>query len=73
MAIEVRERDENGNLLPPVKKFEGLTDKEQIEFLGLQLAQEKLANMEKDCIINGLGMQVAQMKFEIMQLKGGVS
>lgn len=73
MAIEVRERDEFGNLLPPVKKFEGLTDKEQITFLGMQLAQEKLANVEKECIINGLGAQVAQMKFEIMQLKGGVS
>ena len=73
MAIEVRERDESGNLLPPVKKFKGLTDKEQIAYVGMQLAREKLSNIEKDAIVNGLGAQIAQMKFEIMRVKGGAS
>lgn len=73
MAIEVRERDKFGNLLPPVKKFVGLTNKEQVELLGMQLAQEKLANIEKDYIINGLGAELAQLKIEFMKLKGGAS
>lgn len=48
-----------------------LTTEEQVDALGMQLAQEKFASMQKEAIINGLGAQVAQMKLEIMQLKGG--
>lgn len=71
--FERRERLPDGTFSEPKKIGEGPTDKEKLEALGMQLAQEKLANMEKDCIINGLGMQVAQMKIELMQLRGGAS
>ena len=46
------------------------TTDQQVVALGMQLAQEKINSMQKDAIINGLGAQVAQMKLEIMQLKG---
>lgn len=46
------------------------TTDQQVAALGMQLAQEKINSMQKDAIINGLGAQVAQMKLEIMQLKG---
>ncbi|MEK4425382.1 XkdW family protein [Solibacillus sp. FSL K6-1523] len=48
-----------------------LTTEEQVDALGMQLAQEKFASMQKDVLVNGLGAQVAQMKLEIMALKGG--
>ena len=69
--MEIRERDENGFLKPPSKVFSNPTEKEKIAELGVQLAQEKLSNIQKDMVIKGLGSQVAQMKIEIMQLKGG--
>lgn len=47
------------------------TTEEQVSELGMQLTQEKLANIQKDAIINGLGAQVAQIKLEIMAMKGG--
>ncbi|MEO4053360.1 hypothetical protein [Solibacillus sp. CAU 1738] len=47
------------------------TTEEQVAELGMQLTQEKLSNIQKDVIINGLGSQVAQMKIEIMAMKGG--
>lgn len=46
---------------------------EQVAALGVQLATEKLANIKKDAIINGLGAQVAQLKLEVITLKGGAS
>ena len=49
------------------------TTEQQIAALGMQLAQEKINSMQKDAVINGLGSQVASMKIEIMQLKGGTS
>lgn len=45
--------------------------KEQVATLGTQLAQEKFANVQKDAIIGNLGTQVAQVKIEMMLLKGG--
>ncbi|MFM9533632.1 MULTISPECIES: hypothetical protein [Lysinibacillus] len=69
--MEIRERDKYGNLKPPTKIFSGPTEKETIAALGPQLAQEKLDNMQRDIVINGLGAQLARMKIEIMQLKGG--
>lgn len=48
------------------------TTEEQVAELGMQLTLEKLSNIQKDAIIYGLGAQVAQMKLEIMAMKGGV-
>lgn len=47
------------------------TTEEQVAALGFQLAQEKINNIQKDAVINGLGAQVAMLKIEMMQLKGG--
>lgn len=47
------------------------TTEEKVAELGMQLTREKLSNIQKDAIINGLGAQVAQMKLEIMAMKGG--
>lgn len=61
-------------LFEPV--FEGeLLPEQQIEMLGMQLAMEKITNMqtnaEKDAIIDSFGSQIIQMKLEIMAMKGG--
>ncbi len=37
----------------------------------MQLSQQIIAGIQKDAIINGLGAQVAQLKLEIIALKGG--
>ncbi|MGE7021981.1 XkdW family protein [Solibacillus cecembensis] len=71
MAIEYKVRDQNGDLGEPIKAGSDPTTEEQISALGMQLTQEKLANMQKDAIINGLGEQLAQVKLEIMAMKGG--
>ncbi|MER2089501.1 MAG: hypothetical protein ABS920_07175 [Sporosarcina sp.] len=47
------------------------TTEEQVAALGFQLAQEKISNIQKDAVINSLGSQVAMLKIEMMQLKGG--
>ncbi|MEY9975719.1 hypothetical protein [Lysinibacillus sp. RC79] len=68
-------RDENGQ--PGEVVHIGSTPdlETQIAALGMQLTQEKLANMQnniqKDALINDLGAQVAQMKLELIALKGG--
>ena len=51
--------------------FGELSPEDKLGLLGAQLAQEKLSNMQKDSIINNIGAQMAIMKLEIMQLKGG--
>ena len=69
--MERRKRLSDGTLGNFEKIGSAPTTKEQVAALGMQLIQEKLANMQKDSVINGLGAHVAQMKLEIMQLKGG--
>lgn len=73
--LEIRERDENGDLQPPKAAFSPFTQKEQIEMMGMQLAMERITNMqahaEKDALIDSLGAQLAQMRFDIILLKGG--
>ena len=71
MPIQYKVRESDGQLGEVIKPSDDLTTAEQVEALGIQLTQEKLADMQKDAIINGLGAQVAQMKLEIMVLKGG--
>lgn len=56
----------------PLEKIGSIpTTEEQVMSVGEQLAHEKIDSMQKNIVINGLGAQVAQMKIEIMQLKGG--
>lgn len=69
--LERRKRLPDGTFGELEKVGSGTTTKEQVTALGMQLIQEKLANMQKDSVINGLGAQVAQMKLEIMSLRGG--
>lgn len=71
--MQRRKRLPSGELGPLEKVGNILTTEEQVAELGMQLIQEKLSNMQKDAIINGLGAQVAQMKIEIMAMKGGAS
>lgn len=66
-----RKRLPDGTLGELEKVGTALTTDEQVVALGMQLAQEKINGMQKDAVINGLGAQVAFMKLEIMQLKGG--
>ncbi|MCH7321797.1 hypothetical protein LZ480_07805 [Solibacillus sp. MA9] len=68
-----RRRLPNGELGPLEKVGSIPTTEEQVAELGMQLTLEKLSNIQKDAIINGLGAQVAQMKLEIMAMKGGAS
>lgn len=44
----------------------------QLQSLGLSLAQEKVKGLQKDTQINQLGQEFAQMKFDILMLKGSV-
>ncbi|MGG0939847.1 hypothetical protein ABHN11_27970 [Brevibacillus centrosporus] len=39
--------------------------------LGQELAMEKIKGLQKDVMIQSLGEQVALLKIEMMQLKGG--
>lgn len=71
MALERKQRQPDGTFSEPRKIGHGATPDEKIATLGLQLAQEKLSGIQKDMLINGLGAQVAQMKIEMMLLKGG--
>ncbi len=47
-------------------------DDNTLQGLGLQLAQEKLKNIQKDTIISGLGQQVADLKLQIIKIQGGI-
>lgn len=69
--MERRKRLPDGTLSDLENIGSKLPIQEQVGMLGMQLTQEKIANMQKDVVINGLGMQVAQMKLEIITLKGG--
>jgi hypothetical protein len=46
---------------------------ENLNNLGQQLAQEKLAGIQKSNIIDGLGQQVANLKLQVIQLQGGTN
>ena len=39
--------------------------------LGQTLTEEKLTNIEKDMLLQGLGQEVTSLKIELMKLKGG--
>lgn len=73
--LEIRERGQDGALQPPKNPFNQPTAKEQLELLGMQIALEKLSNMQantdKDALIDSMGAQLVQMRIELMQLKGG--
>lgn len=69
--MNFKPRDENGHFNDAVQIGSTPDLESQIAELGMQLTQEKLAGIQKDAIINNLGMQVAQMKLEFMALKGG--
>ena len=71
MAMEYKERSEDGSLGQPVKIGTGLKLDEQVASLGEQLAQEKIKGIQKDLLINSLGETVTQLKLEVMFLKGG--
>lgn len=47
------------------------TTDEQVKSLGEQLAQEKVKNIQKDLLINSLGLQLTQLKLEVISMKGG--
>ena len=69
--MNFKPRDENGHFNDSVQVGSTPDLESQIAALGIQLTQEILSNMQKDAIINGLGAQVAQMKLELIALKGG--
>ncbi|EDK33944.1 XkdW family protein [Clostridium kluyveri] len=48
-------------------------DGNTLQSLGQQLAQEKLKNIQKDVVIDGLGQQVANLKLQVIQLQGGTN
>ncbi|MFL1997336.1 hypothetical protein VYF65_003100 [Lysinibacillus irui] len=47
------------------------TTEEQVMSLGEQLAQEKMKNIQKDLLINNMGAQLAQLKLDVISMKGG--
>lgn len=57
---EIREERENQEIIPV-----------SLDALGIELAQEKIKNVQKDLLINSLGQQVSLLKIDILQLKGG--
>lgn len=69
--LKRRKRLPDGTLGGLEKLGSAPTTDEQVAALGMQLTQEKIASMQKDNMMKGLGAQVAQMRLEIMQLKGG--
>lgn len=42
-----------------------------IQEVGQRLAQEKLKNMQKDAIIGSMGKQLAELKLDMIEMKGG--
>lgn len=73
MAIVRRKRLPDGSFGEIEKIGGGLTTDEMVAALGIQLAQEKLNNIQKDAIINTLGAEVASLKLQILQMKGSES
>ena len=69
--MQVKHRDENGQLNDPIQVGSTPALEELVTSLGMQLTQEKLTNIQNVAIINGLGAQVTQMKLEIIAMKGG--
>lgn len=69
--MERRKRLEDGTMGPLEPIGKAVPIAQQLATLGMQLAQEKLAGIQKDTAIKGLGAQLVQMKLEIIQLKGG--
>lgn len=61
----------DGTLGPFEDVFGELAPEEKIDSLGQQLAQEKVKSVQKDLLINNLGQQVASLKIDLLQLKGG--
>lgn len=45
----------------------------QLQSLGFSLAQEKAKRIQSEAMVNSLGQGIAQMKVEIMKLKGAAS
>lgn len=43
----------------------------QLEQLGITLTQEKIKNAQKDTMILQLGKEIAQLKIDVLELKGG--
>lgn len=43
----------------------------QLEQLGITLTQEKVKNAQKDTMILQLGKEIAQLKIDVLELKGG--
>lgn len=39
--------------------------------LGQTIIDEKITNMQKDMLLQGLGQEVTSLKIELMKLKGG--
>ena len=61
---------------PLTEKVERLEkEKEELKIytaaLGQTLTEEKLTNIEKDMLLQGLGQEVTSLKIELMKLKGG--
>lgn len=69
--MQVKHRDENGQLIDLVQVGSTPNIEEQVATLGMQLSQQIIVGIQKDAIINGLGAQVAQLKLELIALKGG--
>lgn len=44
----------------------------QLQALGVALTEEKIKNAQKDIMINELGKEVANLKLEVLELKGAV-
>lgn len=57
----------------PISQIQEERENEQLPLfsLGQELAQMKISNMQKDSTIQTLGQQLALVKLEIIQLKGG--
>lgn len=66
-----RKRLPNGELGELEKVGSIPTTEEQVMSLGEQLAQEKMKNIQKDLLINNMGSQLAQLKLDVISMKGG--
>lgn len=54
----------------PIVEIPSLEDR--ILFLGEELAQEKLKNIQKDSTISQLGQELTSTKLQLIQIQGGV-
>lgn len=61
----------DGTFGPLEDVFGGPTPEEEVSSIGQELAIEKIKNMQKEALINSLGQQVAQLKIELLLMKGG--